>query len=216
MAAEDLILRFRLGGVKQALKSAREIARKAKEAATSARQAGAASAGGGADPGEDPRVANRGRDRAFEKRGQAARARARAFGGPGLGGVNFGEADETLLQAFEGQGGFRAGGLGVRGLGQVAGFALGGAAGAVVAELAQTVVEEFVRPFLRERFAALERERLDPFLARLEALERQSFERQLKEDERLQRTIAAAEIDRAGVLGLGKHVRTPGPIGRLD
>lgn len=214
MSESTVLLRFKTQGLKLAEKAAGRIEALAKRAKESAEQAGRTQ-GTGATPPPDARLARQERLNQRARRGRRERFGGRK--GPGFGGVNFGEADETLLQFAEGNASARVAGLGTRGLGQIAGFALGGAAGALVVQATQTLVEEFVRPFVRNALEALERETLAPIQARLDEIERDDFQRRLKEDPDLQRRIADAEIARAGVVSNDKRwARSPGPLGKVD
>lgn len=218
-----VFLHFKLAALTKASALADDVAKKTKQALDDATRVKvsltdpAALAAAAEQDALDKREALQARQQRLDKRAGGVRRRGlRGFGGPGAGLQNFGDPDEALLQFAEGQGPMAAAALGARGLSQSAGLLLGGVAGGVVASLADVVIENFVRPFIREGFAALARERLDPIVARLDELERTGFSRQLEQQEDVARAVAKAEVDRAGVLSSGQHVRTPGPIGRLD
>lgn len=216
--SESVVLKFVTNGLKEAARIGKQLAKTAAGAREDAERAGEAAAEAGGGDGGDLRVERQGQASAGDRRAPRRRRR-RGFGAGGIAaaGVNFGEVDETLIQFAQGGGALSGASLGVKGLTQTLGFAAGGVVGGLVVSLGTTVVEEFVRPFLRARFEALEREQLDPILARLDEVERTSFARRLKDDDAFAERVARDEINRnAKITDQKIWVRSPGPLGRLD
>lgn len=181
--AREILLRFGTTNLKKAREVSKKVLKNIRESAKGIkdvekrRQAVQAARAQGI---EERQILNQERDRQRgDRRSLRARRKARAFQAPG-GVPRFGDPDESIIQATEGLGAFRSLDLAAKSL----------IAFPIVEELLSPILEEFVRPLLRAEFAALERKRLDPILARLDRIEADSLERRLREDLFLQERLA--------------------------
>ena len=181
--AREILLRFGTTNLQKAREASKQVLKTIREAARGIQDVQRRKEVLGEIQSEslEQRAAlNRERDRQRgDRRSLRARRKARAFQGP-QGVPRFGDPDESLIQATEGQGAFKSLDLASRSLIAIP----------ILGDILAPVLEEIVRPFLRAEFEALERARLDPIIARLEALEAESLTRRLQEDADLQERLA--------------------------
>lgn len=206
--SREILLRFGTTNLDKARKAAAAIYKNVKDAANGIKDVDARKRALAAAKSEN--IENRAALEAERQRQRSdaaslrVRRRNRVFNGPG-GVASFGDPAEAAISATEGLGGFRGADLAGRALAQgiEAGAAKFGAAGGIVGVIAAETVaalwEEFARPFLRARFEALERQRLDPILARLRAIEENELGRRFATDINFQGQVlgGAAAANRA-------------------
>lgn len=207
--ARSVLLRFGTRNLDKARQAAKEIAKAMRDAAKGVKDVGKRREllrQAKEQSREDRRVINEERKRQRgDLRSQRARRQSRqGFGAHGV--PRFGDAGESLVAFADGKGGQRALDLTARSL----------AAVPILGEAIQLLWEEFGRPFIEAKLEALERERVQPLLVRLEEIERANLETRLEEDPGFGRRERAEQNRRDRVLESKRwDSAQAGALGRL-
>lgn len=183
--AREILVRFGTQNLKKAREAAKAIAKSVRESAKGIKDVAARKLviqEAKAQAFENSAALNAERDR---QRGDAgslrARKRARFNDGRPAG---MSDPDAAKAEFEKLSGGVQA--------------ALGFAAVPFVGQIGAAVWGTFVQPYLEREFAAIDRAKIAPLLARLDRLEADNFARQLKENAQVQDRVAgeAAKLDR--------------------